>query len=351
MVKPSVRYKDKLTEHNFEPDPLQQQVITQFDLLYDHITKKRSWFSSKIKTKGVYLWGPVGRGKTMIIDLLLESLPSTIIHQRYHYHAFMRMIHKELKLIQGQKDPLTIIAKKLKKQMQILFLDEFFVLDMANAMILGDLLKAFFKENLILLTTSNCAPDELYKDGMFRERFLPAIEAIKENMQVLSLCSDNDYRMKQTLLDHRFITPIDDKTAAMLRDIFHHLTKGTVITNEPLICLDRLVKVIARSDEVIWFDFDDICSIPRSQNDYLVIAEDYDTFLISNIPVFTDKNADAGLYFTMLIDVLYDEQKQIIMSASKPLEDIFPHTGPLALGFERTYSRLIEMQSPEYCEQ
>lgn len=350
MVKPSQAYQAKVEQQQCEADPLQQQVIKHFDGLFEQVTKKKSWFSRSHKLFGIYLWGPVGRGKTMIIDMFLNSLPVNIIYQRYHYHAFMRMIHKELKAIQGTKDPLTVIAKKLKKEMQLLFLDEFFVMDMANAMILGDLLKALFKENFILLTTSNCDPDELYKDGMFRERFLPAIEAIKDNMQVLTLTCEKDYRMKQHLESQRYLFPLNDKTKQTLKDVFHHLTRGTVITHEAINILDRDIELVARNENIIWFEFAKICSVPRSQNDYLALADQFDMFIISDIPKFDIKDENAGLYFTMLIDVLYDEHKQIIMSAETSLEDLFPQAGPLALGFERTYSRLIEMQSPEYIE-
>jgi cell division protein ZapE len=348
MTKPSSAYQSKVDHREIEEDLLQKNIIEKFDCLFDQVTKKKSWFNRSQHIFGIYLWGPVGRGKTMIMDLFLKSLPEKIITKRYHYHAFMRMIHKELKNIQGTKDPLTVIAKKLKKEMQLLFLDEFFVMDMANAMILGDLLKALFKEDFIILTTSNCEPDQLYPDGMFRERFLPAIEAIKSNMQVLSLTCDKDYRIRKALEKHRYIYPDDARSTKILNDIFKHITPGALISDQPIQCLDREIKIEARSNDAIWFDFNQICSIPRSQNDYLDLAEQYDLFIISHIPKFDTADENAGLYFTMLIDVLYDEHKQIIVSAQAPIDELFPQAGPLALGFERTYSRLIEMQSPDY---
>jgi len=350
MIKPSIAYQAKIVSKDIQEDNLQKNIIKHFDCLLDQIIKKKSWFSRSKKISGIYLWGPVGRGKTMIIDLFLHALPKHIKYKRYHYHAFMRMIHQELRKIQGTKDPLTMIAKKLKQENQLLFLDEFFVMDMANAMILGDLLKALFKENFILLTTSNCDPNELYQDGMFRERFLPAIEAIKNNMQVLSLMCEKDYRIKQALNDQRFLYPINDTSEQLIKTIFHHLTRGTVVTHQPIACLGREIKIRAKNNNVIWFDFNQICSIPRSQNDYLALADQYNIFMISHLPKFDLKDETTGLYFTMLIDVLYDEHKQLIVLAEAPLADIFPKGGPLALGFERTYSRLIEMQSPEYIE-
>lgn len=351
MNKPSELYQQKIQNSEFEADHLQQSLLQHFDRLFMQITQKKLWFKRQQNITGIYLYGPVGRGKTMIIDLFLASLPKDIVYKRYHYHAFMRMIHKELKNIQGTKDPLQVIAKKLKQDMQLLFLDEFFVMDMANAMILGDLLKALFAEKFILLTTSNCAPDELYKDGMFRERFLPAISAIKDHMQILSLFCEKDYRIRQALSDHRFFYPDDKKSETMMQDIFHHLTRGTVIQKIDLRILDRYIKTKAYNDNVVWFDFTEICSVPRSQNDYLVLADMFDTFMLSHVPKFSIEDENAGLYFTMFIDVLYDEHKQLILSAQTDLENLFPKSGPLALGFERTYSRLIEMQSPEYIQQ
>ena len=350
MPKPSLAYQNKIDRQGIQEDSQQMQIIAHFDRLYKQIIQKRFLFKRTQKISGVYLFGPVGRGKTMIIDLFLESLPKKIIYQRYHYHAFMRMIHLELKKIQGTKNPLTVIAKQLKNKMRVLFLDEFFVMDLANAMILGDLLKALFKEKLILLTTSNCEPDQLYQDGMFRERFMPAIHAIKNHMQVLSLCCEKDYRIRNDLEKYRYIYPDDENSQCRLQDIFRHLTSSTATSNDPITCLGREIKIVEKNNHVIWFDFNRICAVPRSQNDYLALAEIYDTFMISHVPIFDDHNEDAGLYFTMLIDVLYDEKKQIMMSAKTSLDHLFSKSGPLALGFERTYSRLIEMQSPEYIQ-
>jgi cell division protein ZapE len=345
MPKPSFAYQRKIDDQAIQADALQKHVLESFDTLYGQLTNKRFLFKLTKKIHGIYLFGPVGRGKTMMMDLFLNSLPKKIITQRYHYHAFMRMIHRELKNIQGIKNPLTMIAKKLKKDMHVLFLDEFFVLDMANAMILGDLFKALFKEKLIILTTSNCAPDELYQDGLFRERFLPAIDAIKKHLLVLSLESDKDYRIRKNLQDYRFIYPDDKQSQEMLHKIFQHLTDKTMVSFMPIECLGREIKIIARNDHVIWLDFNQICAVPRSQNDYLALAEIYDTFILSHVPIFHAKNEDAGLYFTMLIDVLYDHRKQIILSAEASCDKLFPKSGALALGFERTYSRLMEMQS------
>jgi cell division protein ZapE len=345
MQKPSLAYQHKLDHQKIQADPLQKKILESLDALYEQVTQKRFTFKRKKKIVGIYLFGPVGRGKTMMMDLFLNSLPKKIVTQRYHYHAFMRMIHAELKKIQGTKNPLSLIAKQLKKDMHVLFLDEFFVLDMANAMILGDLFKALFKEKLIILTTSNCAPDELYQDGMFRERFLPAIDAIKKHMLVLSLRSDHDYRIGKNLQDFRFIYPDDKQSQVMLHKFFQHLTDNTIVSVAPIECLGREIKIIARNDHVIWFDFNQICAVPRSQNDYLALAEIYDTFILSHVPIFHANNEHAGLYFTMLIDVLYDHHKQIILSAEALCDKLFPKSGALALGFERTYSRLMEMQS------
>jgi cell division protein ZapE len=345
MQKPSLAYQKKINQKEIQEDLLQKEILVYFDALYDQLTRPRFWLSRSKKMFGIYLFGPVGRGKTMLIDLFIESLPKRVHYQRYHYHAFMRMIHRELKKIQGRKNPLILIAKKIKSDMKVLFLDEFFVMDMANAMILGDLFKALFKEKVIVLTTSNCQPDLLYKDGMFRERFLPAIAAIKKHMQVLSLCCEKDYRMRDFLYENRYFYPDDEKAEKKIQNLFDLQTQSTQVSKKPIMCLNREINIIARNEHIIWFNFNQICTIPRSQNDYLALAQQYQTWMISHVPVFDESNENAGLYFTMLIDVLYDNHKKIIVSASASLENLFAQSGPLALGFERTYSRLVEMQS------
>jgi cell division protein ZapE len=350
-LSPSAAYAKLITEETIKKDDLQASIMEAFEALYQEVIDKKVWlFKPKYHNNGIYLWGPVGRGKTMLMDLFLNALPPKVPYKRYHYHAFMRLIHQELKKRQGDKLPLKGLAKDLKKQFSVIFLDEFFVMDIANAMILGDLLQALFKQKMVLLITSNCAPDDLYENGMLRERFMPAIEAIKTHMAVKTLLSDQDYRMDNDCLKQIVISPDDAQSDDQLKGIFHRLTKGQTIYHQPINCLDRMIEIIARSDKVLWCDFSKLCAVPRSQNDYLALSKQYDTFIVSHVPVFGDRDEDISLYFIMLIDVLYDEHKQLIITTAAALEDLFPQQSPLSGAFARTYSRLNEMQSPEYLE-
>ena len=257
------------------------------------------WFKKKIQ--GLYLWGSVGIGKTFLMDIFHACLPAKKT-LRIHFHPFMRFIHGKLEFYQGKKNPLILIARELARQYDVLCFDEFFVNDIGNAMILGNMLTALFDAGLVLVTTSNLAPDELYKNGLQRVRFLPAIDVIKNNVEVFHLPTRQDYRTTDLHNQKRFLFPNQAANHALMTQMFNQVSEHTVL-DTCIIINDREIKVFALGHHAIWFQFQAICSIPRSQNDYLEIARYYPVVFISHVPKLTKKDIAASRYLIDLIDV------------------------------------------------
>jgi len=318
------------------------------DLLVEqkHRTGFFSYFRRSHLVKGAYLWGGVGIGKTFLMDCFFHTLPVTQ-KMRMHFHQFMQRIHTELTKQQGHKDPLQLIAKQLASEAMVLCFDEFYVSDITDAMLLGRLLKALFLEGVCLVTTSNIPPDELYKNGLQRAQFIPAIHLINAQTDVVHIPTIIDYRLRHLKEAGVFYTPLSEETDQKMIKSFEALTAGEVIETTPIDIYNRLISVKKRSKSAIWFDFADICSVPRSQSDYLVITEKFQTVFISGIPLIDPRARDTICLFISLVDVFYDARVRLVFSAAEPVEDIYSR-GYMILEYTRTHSRLLEMQSVDY---
>ncbi len=296
--------------------------------------------------RGLYIWGGVGRGKTFLMDLFFESL-AIERKKRIHFHRMMSEIHDHLNMIGEAEDPLAKIATLISKDARVLCFDEFFVSDIADAMLLGRLLEALFDEGVTLVATSNSAPESLYLDGLQRERFLPAIDSLLRNTTVLELDGGADYRLRLMQQAGTYIFPADDSAQQKLRRFFAHVAPGKTIENRNLDILGRNIHTLRCAKGVAWFDFLEICDGPRSQNDYIEIARWYQTVIISDIPVLDAELENAARRFISLVDEFYDRRVKLIVSAAIDIESLYQGR-KLNFEFERTASRLTEMQSAVY---
>ncbi len=352
-MKPSQHYQQEIAETHKIIDPEQLAIMEVFDRIFDELKLQSTPLNKILNTlkpkkisKGVYLWGEVGRGKTYLLDCFYHCVPEPIKH-RTHFHQFMREIHEELKTLQGKPNPLLIIAKNMSQKIKVLCLDECVVNDITDAMLLGELLKALFSHGLILVTTSNCAPDELYKNGLQRSRFIPAIEAIKAHTEVINLKTHQDYRLRHLENAGVYYTPLNSESRLKMETLFNKITHQEHLTQEPLTILGRAIPVIKKADNIAWFDFETLCKTHRSQNDYLALSQIFKIIFISDIPIIQAKERDVMTNFIKLIDVLYDAKIKVVITAAAEPSKLYEN-GPLAFEFKRTESRLIEMQSHEY---
>ncbi|MCH9769445.1 MAG: AFG1 family ATPase [Gammaproteobacteria bacterium] len=348
---PLTAYQQLIEQKHLLPNPQQLIAIKELNRIYKQIKSRQhglgKWLA-KLSNKpvlGLYLWGSVGVGKTLLMDLFYDCLPANKL--RLHFHEFMRYIHQQLHELQGQKNPLQLIAIQLAKQYRVICFDEFFVVNIADAMILGELFSALFKQGLCLITSSNVVADDLYKNGLQREQFLPAIAAIKQNTKVLHLNADSDYRQHYMRQAGVYYTPLNEIAKCNLKQAFRHFADDSPISLEPLVLLDRKVSVIQRNQTAIWFDFKVLCSVPRSQYDFIELAKQYRTILISDVQVMLATERSLTTNFIHLIDVLYDHHTRLIISAEKNPAELYPQ-GPLEFEYRRTKSRLNEMRSEQY---
>lgn len=299
--------------------------------------------------RGIYLWGGVGRGKTWLMNLFYEELP---IQQktRIHFHHFMLEIHEKLDALHKQKNPLQKIARELSKKYKVLCIDEFIVTNITDAMILSELLHTLFKQGICLVATSNRVPDDLYLNGLQRERFLPAIELIQAHCEVFHLDGGVDHRT--TLLEQSdiYYCPITGNTDTRIEQRMQELSITPVVENKILCILNRDIKTIRCSDEIAWFNFDVICNAPRAAQDYIELAQQFNTVIISNIPQMDEYSDDRARRFIYLIDELYDKNVKLIASAQVRPDKLY-HGNMLEFAFHRTSSRLIEMRSHQYLSQ
>lgn len=347
------RYAAELAGGRFVKDAAQARAVEALDQLCRNLLREPgvSWWRRMLgkapaPVRGLYLWGRVGRGKTWLMDCFYEYLPFAE-KRRLHFHRFMQMVHERLKELPEREDPLKIVAADFSAAVRVLCFDEFFVSDIGDAMLLGRLLQCLFEDGVTLVATSNVAPDDLYKDGLQRERFLPAIRALKQHTQVLSVDGGHDYRLRHLEKIQLYYVPAGAEADAHLAEFFTRLSGGVRASTEPLSINGREIPVKRHADGVVWFRFADICAGPRSQLDYIEIARAYHTVLVSDVPEFNAESEDEAQRFVTLVDEFYDRRVKLAVSAARPIEQLYAGRR-LAFEFQRTSSRLVEMQSRDY---
>lgn len=362
---PLERYQKDLQREGFNHDAAQEQAVRHLQDLYDRLVA--SWQAEAVPQgmfgrlkqafsgvpprqlqRGLYFWGGVGRGKTYLMDNFYESLPFPE-KMRAHFHRFMRRVHQELRALDGEKNPLDTVADKLAREARVICFDEFFVSDITDAMILANLIQALFNRGVSLVATSNIIPDGLYKDGLQRARFLPAIDMLNEHTLVVNVDGGVDYRLRALEQAELYHSPLDDAADASLLKSFESLVpdKGEIRANVPIEVEGRPIDARYEAEDVVWFDFMALCDGPRSQNDYIELAREYHAVLVANVPALGRETDDQARRFINLVDEFYDRNVKLIVSAENPLADIYSG-GKLNFEFERTTSRLLEMQSHEY---
>ena len=350
------RYADGLARHGFERDRAQERAVDALDQLRTRLLGapaqslwRRLTGRAAPPVKGLYLWGGVGRGKTWLMDLFFDSLPFED-KLRLHFHRFMHEVHAGLKRHPDEQDPLLPVARQFRERARVICFDEFFVSDITDAMLLGRLFQHLFSLGVTLVATSNVEPDGLYKDGLQRERFLPAIRLLNANTQVLDVDGGTDYRLRHMQEARLFQVPAGAAADAALAEVFQHLAGHRAAETTPLLVNDRPIPVRERADGVAWFDFAALCEGPRSQEDYIELARGFHTLLLSGIPRFDRDSEDAARRFIALVDELYDRRVKLAASAAAPLDSLYAGKR-LGFEFQRVQSRLTEMQTKEYLSQ
>ena len=351
---PSQAYADGAAAGRWRDDPAQHPALRELDRVQRELLaatptgwRARLGLGGRPEpVKGLYLWGGVGRGKTFLVDLFYEGLPLEQ-KRRTHFHRFMRGVHEQLREHAGQSDPLAKIAREWRERLRVLVLDEFFVTDIGDAMLLGRLLERLFAEGVTLVTTSNTAPQNLYKDGLQRERFLPAIAQLREHCVELAADGREDYRLRALTRSPVYRTPLDAGSEAWLAERWQALASGAPARDGSTRAEGRRIGVRGRGHGAAWFDFAELCEGPRSTDDYIEIAREFQIVLLGGIPRFDANSEDAARRFVNLVDEFYDRQVTLVCTAAAPPVALYEGKR-LAGAFERTASRLIEMQSAEY---
>lgn len=377
-------YQNSNTKHGYHNDPAQQRAVEYLQQLSDELQnttgQKRFFRNNRNTPKGLYLWGSVGRGKTYLLDLFSEFLPKGYV-TRLHFHHFMARIHRELQQLSGHKNPLQLVVEKFSQECKVICFDEFYVSDIGDAMILARLIESFFAAGIVFVATSNTQPHSLYKNGLQRQRFEPAISLLQQHLTILHMDGDTDHRLRQlTYRNNYFVHSADSE----LDKIFISLSQtDNTLTSQPAKIMNREIPVRKRNQNCIWFDFHQLCEGPRSQLDYIELASRYEHVFVSDIPQLggitqewiktrgvEDGNIGAGYEstrtgertmqyarmddaakrFISLVDELYDRRVNLFVSAEQPLERLYSQ-GSLEFEFNRTRSRLTEMRSVEYQSQ
>ena len=346
-------YQADLKARGYQSDPAQLRAIDALQRCADDWAAYKDKRSNSFKKlfnkpdipKGVYMYGGVGRGKSFLMDCFYNAVPIRR-KTRLHFHEFMREVHRELAGLKGTVNPLDELGKRMARKFKLICFDEFHVADITDAMILHRLLAALFDNGVGFVTTSNFKPDDLYPGGLHRERILPAIELLNQRMEVVNVDNGTDYRRRTLEQVELYHTPLGPEADAAMNEAFTRLASGG--DEDPVLYIEsREIKARRRAGGVVWFDFKQLCGGPRSQNDYLEIASQFHTLLLSDVPHMPVRMASEARRFTWLVDVLYDRRVKFILSAEVAPELLYAE-GPLAHEFPRTVSRLNEMQSAEY---
>lgn len=349
-------YQDVIIAHGYVKDDAQLRAVRKLAALQARLQKSSSLVArlralvqrnhSHSDTRGIYLWGGVGRGKTLLMDLFFDSLESRK-KKRIHFHRMMREIHARLKKLDNVENPLELVAADIAAETSVLCFDEFFVSDIGDAMILGRFLDGLFRAGVTLVATSNARPDELYKNGLQRERFLPAIALLEKHTDIIELDGTADYRLKLLQEAGTYLSPLHDDTDRQLKHYFREIASGQVQTAHVLNVLGRDLQTKYCAKGVVWFDFPEICDGPRSQEDYIEIARWYPTVIVSGVPQLGSEQENPARRFIALVDEFYDRKVKLVLSAAVEINALYVGE-QLKFEFQRTTSRLIEMQSQEY---
>ena len=346
-------YHAELAARGYEADPAQEAAVKRLQQLYSELlgykvarqSMLRKLFNKPVEPTSVYFWGGVGRGKSFLMDCFFDAMPYQR-KRRVHFHAFMHEVQNDLKTLNHLPDPLQTVARRISEQVRLLCFDEFHVSDIVDAMILGRLLTALFERGVIFVMTSNYPPDGLYPNGLQRINFLPTIDMLKERFSVIEVDYGTDYRLRTLEQLEIYLVPDDETAAARMNEDFFKISG---FEGEPgqIEVLGRQLTARRIAPGVIWFDFAALCGGPRSQNDYLELAREHHTVLISGVPVMSAAMSNEARRFTWLIDVLYDHRVKLIMSAAAPAAELY-RDGHNAHEFVRTVSRLMEMRTRDY---
>lgn len=350
---PLQKYQAALDTGNFSKDAIQEKAITYLDEIYHKIiqdeTKNKgifSFFKKSEPIRGLYMWGGVGRGKTWIMDMFFDSLPIDN-KMRMHFHHFMKFVQNELVQLQGQTDPLQKVAEIIRSKARVICFDEFFVSNVSDAMILGDLFTMLFNKGVVLVATSNIEPDGLYKNGIHRDRFLPAIAEVNKHTTVMNIDSGTDYRLRLLKQAALYQSPLSNETQDWLSNRFDDLAGNQIINNEPIIINERSITIIKRTETILLADFAELCVKPRSASDFIEIANNFSTVMVDNVPALNDVLVNPTHRFIYLVDEFYDRRVKLLVRAEQPILQLYQGE-KLAFEIERTRSRLLEMQSEEY---
>lgn len=347
-------YEQSLAKRGFVADSSQWRAVERLQQLYEEWTAYKARRSSALRRllvkppipKGVYLWGPVGRGKSFLMDAFFDSVPIER-KSRWHFHRFMQDIHHRLRDLQGEENPLQHIARDLSQQLRLLCLDEFHVTDIGDAMLMRNLLQGLFDEGLVLVTTSNQKPDELYRDGLQRAQFLPAIELIRQHLEVVQVDAGVDYRLRVLEKGGVFHFPADARADAAMAKTFEAIAGGQGERDVELEIEGRAMRALRAGPGVAWFRFAELCGGPRGQADYIELARRYHTVLISEVSRLGPGEADRRRRFTWLIDEFYDRRVKLVLSAEAHLPELL-QVAASEVESERAVSRLVEMQTRQY---
>jgi cell division protein ZapE len=348
-------HQHQLVRRGFVADDAQLAAIARLQALHDGLVAFKAARSNRFKKlinrpdvpRGVWLHGGVGRGKSFLMDSFYETVP-VVRKMRIHFHEFMRGVHRELRELRNTADPLDEVARRIARRYRLICFDEFHVSDIADAMILERLLAGLFEHGVVFVITSNYHPDELYPDGLHRDRMLPAIALLKRNLDQVCVDAGIDYRKRAMEQVDAYHTPLGAASDRALRAAFGRLAEAA--DEDPRLTIERR-EIVARrrAGGVVWFDFKTLCGGPRSQNDYLEIATQFHTVILSDVPRMSAAMSSEARRFTWLIDVFYDQRVKLLMSAECPPDQLYT-AGAMAHEFHRTVSRIVEMQSREYLE-
>ncbi|MFG6657306.1 cell division protein ZapE [Scandinavium sp. M-37] len=363
---PTSRYLQALKEGTHQPDDVQGEAVSRLDSIYQELVNSpaaaapasgglRAKFgkllgkresTSSAPVRGLYMWGGVGRGKTWLMDMFYLSLPGER-KQRLHFHRFMLRVHEELTALQGHSDPLEIVADRFKSETDVLCFDEFFVSDITDAMLLGGLMKALFARGITLVATSNIPPDELYRNGLQRARFIPAIEAIKEHCDIMNVDAGIDYRLRTLTQAHLWLSPLTDETRQQMDTLWLALA-GTKRETAPVLEINhRPLATMGADNQTLAVSFETLCVDARSQHDYIALSRLFHTVMLFDVPVMTGLMESEARRFIALVDEFYERHVKLVVSAAVPLYTIYQGER-LKFEFQRCLSRLQEMQSEEY---